>query len=69
MFVLLLLGLGRILFCRIPDIQLIFNAGYPVPAGYLANVRYPAIYRISGVKNQPDIMKPDSFNIRYPAGY
>ena len=47
----LLLGLGRI-----PDIQLIYNAGYPIPAGYLANVRYPANYRISGVKNQPDNM-------------
>ena len=25
--------------------------------------------RISGIINQPDIQYPDSFNIRYPAGY
>ena len=51
------LGLGRI-----PDIRLIFNAGYPV--GYLANIRYPANYRISSIGNQLDIRNPDSFNIR-----
>ena len=47
------LELGRILFW--PDIRLISNAWYPVPAGYLANVRYRANYRISGITNQPDI--------------
>ena len=38
--------MGRILFGRIPDIQLISNTGYPASA----NVRYPAHYRISGRK-------------------
>ena len=58
---------------RISDIRLIYNAGYPVPAGYLANVRFSANYwisvRISGLKNQSDIRYTDSLNIRYPAEY
>ena len=33
-----------------PDIRLISNDGYPVPAENLANVRYPANYRLSGYK-------------------
>ena len=45
------LALAGSFFGRIPDIRLIYNAGYPVPAGYLANIRYPANYRISGVKS------------------
>ena len=32
---------------RIPDNRLISNAGYPVLAGYLANVQYLTNYRIS----------------------
>ena len=55
--------LGWILFWPDTWYQLIFNAGY------LANVRYPANYRISSIINQPDIRYPDSFNIQYPAGY
>ena len=50
-------------FGLIPDIRLIYNAGY------LANVRYPANYQISGIKNQLDIRYPDSFNTRYPVVY
>ena len=35
-------------FDRILDIPLISNAGYPVPTGYLANIRNPENYRIFG---------------------
>ena len=45
----------------VPDIQ--------YTAGFLTNAGYPANYRISGIRNQPDILYPDSFNIRYPLGY
>ena len=55
--------LGWILFWPDTWYQLIFHAGY------LANVRYPANYRLSSIKNQPDIRYPDSFNIQFPAGY
>ena len=57
------LGLGWILFW--------WDTGHPADynAGYLANVRYPANYRISDIKNQQDIRYPDSFNIRYTVGY
>ena len=59
------LFLAGYFFGRIPNIRLISNAGYPVPARYLAIVRYPANYRISGritgflaLKKQPGI-RPD----------
>ena len=44
-----------------PDIQ--------YPARYLANARFLANYRISGILNQLDIQYLDSLNMRYPAEY
>ena len=46
------LGLGRIPDIRYPDS---FNDRYP--AGYMANARYPANYRLSGSKNQPETIR------------
>ena len=48
-----------------PDIR--YPAKYLAKAGYLEN--YRPDYQISGIKNQPYIRYPKSFNIQYPAGY
>ena len=46
-------GWAGYFFGRIPDIRLIYNAGNRYSSGYMANVRYPAKYWISGIRNQP----------------
>ena len=55
-----IVGLGRI-----PDIQLISYAGYPVSTQILKLARYPANYRISANRNQPYIRHQKS--AVYPA--
>ena len=57
---------------RIPDIQLIYNAGYLV-SGQISGQHSISgkllDNRISHIRNQPDIRYPDSFNIWYLARY
>ena len=61
-------GLGRI-----PDIRLIYNAGYLVSGRLMKLAGYPENYRIfgriTGIRNQPGIRCLNSFNILYPTGY
>ena len=69
-------GLWAGYFFRIPDIRSISNAGYPV-LSLISSQRQISCKlldirtdnRISGIRNQPYILYPDSFNIQYPAGY
>ena len=62
-------GWAGYFFGRISDIRSIPNAGYPISVRILKKARYPATYRISGNRNQPDIRHLDSFNIGYPDRY